>query len=50
MAMLKGFYCQPKKLGSTQTWIPILLDVNILDLQYSFLKITVMFNVQWAIG
>jgi hypothetical protein len=30
MAILKGFYNQPKKLGSSQTWIPI--DVNIWDL------------------
>jgi hypothetical protein len=50
MAILKWFYHQPKKLGSTQTWIPTLLDVNILDLQYLKNKITMMFNVQWAIG
>jgi hypothetical protein len=32
MAILKGFYSQPKKLGSSQTWITVVLDVNILDL------------------
>jgi hypothetical protein len=48
MAILKRFYCQPKKLGSTQTWILLVLDVSILDLQSSFFKITMMFNVQWA--
>jgi hypothetical protein len=32
MAFLKGFYSQPKKLGSSQAWIPTILDVNILDL------------------
>jgi hypothetical protein len=46
MAILKGFYHQSKKLGSTQTWIPTLLDVNTLDLQFCFFKITMMFNVQ----
>jgi len=44
MAILKG----SKKLGSTQTWIPLVLDVNILELQPSFFKITMMFNAQWA--
>jgi hypothetical protein len=48
MAILKGSYIQVKKLGSTQTWIPLILDVNILELQASFFKITMMFNVQWA--
>jgi hypothetical protein len=32
MVILKRFYCQPKKFGSTQTWIPIVLDVSIIDL------------------
>jgi hypothetical protein len=48
MAILKGFYYQPKKLGSTQTWIPSILDVNIMDLQLLFFKIIMMSNVQWA--
>jgi hypothetical protein len=48
MAILKGFYYQPKKLGSTQTWIPSILDVNIMDLQSYFFKITMMSNAQWA--
>jgi hypothetical protein len=48
MAILKGFYNQPKKLGSSQTWIPTILDVNILDMQSSFFKITMMSNAQWA--
>ncbi len=48
MAILKGFYCQPKKLGSTQIWIVLVLDVSILDLQSSFFKIRMMYNVQWA--
>jgi len=48
MAILKGFYYQPKKLGSTQTWIPSIVNVNIIDLQSYFLKITMMSNVQWA--
>jgi hypothetical protein len=38
MAILKGFYYQPKRLGSTQTWIPSILDVNIMDLQSSFFQ------------
>jgi len=46
MAILKGSYNSLKKLGSTQTWIPLVLDVNILDLQSSFFKMTMMFNVQ----
>jgi hypothetical protein len=48
MAILKGVYYQPKKLGLTQTWIPIILDVNILDLQFYFFQDTMMSNVQWA--
>jgi len=48
MAILKGFYYQPKSLGSLQTWIPSILDVNIIDLQSSFFKITMMSNAQWA--
>jgi hypothetical protein len=50
MAILKGFYYQPKKLGSTQTWIPTILDVSILDLRFFFFKITMMSNVQWAMN
>ncbi len=34
MAIVKGIYYQPKKLGLTQTWTPVILDVNILDLQF----------------
>jgi TRAP-type mannitol/chloroaromatic compound transport system permease large subunit len=48
MAILKGFYNQPKKLGSSQTRIPTILDVNILDMLFSFFKITMMSNAQWA--
>ncbi len=48
MATLKGSYCPLKKLGSTQTWMPTILDVNILDSQPSFFKIKMMFNAQWA--
>jgi hypothetical protein len=48
MVILKDFYSQPKKFGSSQTWIPVVLDVNILDLQSSFFKITMMSNAQWA--
>jgi hypothetical protein len=48
MAILKGFYYQPKKLGSTQTWIPSIVNVNIIDLQSYFFKITMMSNAQWA--
>ncbi len=44
---LKGFYSQPK-LGASQTWISTILDVNILNLQSSFSKITIMSNAQWA--
>ncbi len=47
MVVLKGFYYQPKKLGSTQTWIPSLVDVNIIDLQSYFFKITMMSKTQW---
>jgi hypothetical protein len=50
MAILKGLYYQPKKLGSTQTWIPPIVNVNIIDLQYYFFKITIMSNAQWAMG
>jgi hypothetical protein len=50
MAILKGFYYQPKKLEPTQTWIPLVLLVNIIDLQSSFFKITMMFNAQWAMN
>jgi hypothetical protein len=32
MAILKGFYYQPKRFGSMQTWTPSILDVNIMDL------------------
>jgi len=32
LAFLKGFYYQPKKLGSNQTWILAVIDANILDL------------------
>ncbi len=49
LAQLKRFYYQPKKLGLTQTWILAIIDVDILDLQCSFFKITMLFNVQWAI-
>jgi hypothetical protein len=38
MAILKGIYYQPKKIGLTQTYIPIILDVNILDLQFYFFQ------------
>jgi hypothetical protein len=38
MAILKGIYYQPKKLRLTQTWIPIILDVNILDPQFFFFQ------------
>jgi hypothetical protein len=31
MTIVKGFYFQPKKIKSTQTWISKVLDVNILD-------------------
>jgi len=48
MAILKDFCSQPKKLGSSQTWIMVVLDVNVLDLEFSFFKITMMSNVQWA--
>jgi len=48
LALSKGFYCQPKKLGPTQTWISIVIDANILDLQCFFFKITMLFNAQWA--
>lgn len=48
MAILKELYYQPKKLGSTQTWIPIVLDVNILNLQSYFFKIRMISNVQWT--
>ncbi len=48
MAILKGFYYQPKMFGSLQTWISSILDVNIMDLQSSFFKIIMMSNVQWA--
>jgi hypothetical protein len=48
MAILKGFYYQPKKLGSTQTWFPSIVNVNIIDLQSYFFKITIMSNAQWA--
>jgi hypothetical protein len=48
MAILKGFYYQPKKLGSTQTWIPSIVNVNIKDIQSYFFKITMMSNAQWA--
>ncbi len=34
MALLKMFYCQPKKLGSSQTWILTIIDVDILNLQF----------------
>jgi len=40
-------YYQPRKVISSKTWILIVLDANILDLQTSF-KITLMSNVQWA--
>jgi hypothetical protein len=50
MAILKGFYYEPKNLGLLQTWIPSILDVNIIDLQSSFFKITMMSNAQWANG
>jgi hypothetical protein len=33
MALLKMFYCQPKKLRSSQTWILTIIDVDILNLQ-----------------
>jgi len=46
MTILKRFYYQLKKLGSIQTWILVVLDVNILNLQYFFFKITVMSNAQ----
>jgi hypothetical protein len=48
MAILKGSYCPLKKLESAQTWIPLVLDVNLLHLQSSYFKIKMMFNVQWA--
>jgi len=48
MDVLKKFYYQFKKLGSSQTWIPLDLNANILDLQTSFFKLTLMSNVQWA--
>jgi len=48
MVILKDFYSQPKKFESSQTWISVVLDVNILDLQSSFFKITMMSNAQWA--
>jgi len=47
MTIVKGFYYQPKKLRSTQTWILKVLDVNILDLQYIFFQEPMMSNVQW---
>jgi hypothetical protein len=40
MTILKRFYYQLKKLGSIQTWIPVILDASILNLQYFFFKIT----------
>jgi hypothetical protein len=36
MAMLKGCCYQPRKLGSTQTWIWIIFDLDILHLQSFF--------------
>ncbi len=48
MAMLKGFCYQPRKLGSTWTWVWIIFYFDILDLQSFFLKITTKFNAQWA--
>lgn len=34
MALLKMFYCQPTKLGSSQTWILTIIDVDILNLHF----------------
>jgi hypothetical protein len=48
MDVLKKNYTLPRKLGCSKTWIPTILDANILDLQASFFKITLMSNVQWA--
>lgn len=45
---LKKIYYQPKKLGPTQTWISTIIDVDILDLQCSFFKVTMLSNAQWA--
>jgi hypothetical protein len=50
MDVLKKFYYQLKKLGSSQTWIPIVHNANILNLQTSFFKITLMLNTQWAMN
>ncbi len=44
LALLKGFYYQPKKLGSTQTWILTIINVDILDLQWSFFKFTMLLH------
>jgi hypothetical protein len=40
LAILKGVYYQFKKLGSSQTWIPTIIDDHILELQCFFKKIT----------
>jgi len=42
--VLKDFYCHPKKLGSTQTWISFIIDEETLDLQWLFEKIIMIFN------
>ncbi len=34
MALLKMFYCQPKNLGSSQTWILTIIDADILNLHF----------------
>jgi hypothetical protein len=34
MALLKFFYCQPKKIGSSQTWTLTIIDVDIVNLQF----------------
>jgi hypothetical protein len=38
LAIFKGVYYQFKKLGSNQTWIPIIIDDHILELQCFFIK------------
>jgi hypothetical protein len=39
VANLEGFYCQLTKLGSTQLWIPTIINVIILDVQSFFSRL-----------
>ncbi len=37
LVVLKRFYYKPKKLGSSKTWIPTIIDDHILDSQWNLM-------------